>query len=118
MYRTVGRGSSKVDAFGLRGTARASGGKRRYIDPDGNERAQDLARKQDADRFIASITADVLRGAYVDPDAGKVTFATSPSAGSSRRRLVSRRGKRRSFAFVSTRSRSSALVSCAICGPR
>lgn len=33
-----------------------------------------FARKQDAERFLTTITADVLRGAYVDPDAGKVTF--------------------------------------------
>jgi len=58
-------------------TARYGKGKRwqaRYLDPDGSERAKDFARKQDAERFLATITSDVLRGAYVDPDAGKVTF--------------------------------------------
>ena len=60
-------------------TARFGKGKRwqaRYFDPDGNERARDFARKQDAERFLATITSDVLRGAYVDPDAGKVTFSS------------------------------------------
>ncbi len=33
-----------------------------------------FSRKQDAERFLVTVSADVLRGAYVDPDAGKVTF--------------------------------------------
>jgi integrase len=47
----------------------------RYHDPDGRERTRDFERKQDAERFLAMITADVLRGSYVDPNAGKVRFA-------------------------------------------
>ena len=47
----------------------------RYLDPDGRERIRTFARKQDAERFVVTVRADVLRGAYVDPDAGKVTFA-------------------------------------------
>lgn len=47
----------------------------RYHDADGRERTKDFERKQDAERFLAMITADVLRGAYVDPNAGKVSFA-------------------------------------------
>lgn len=43
--------------------------------PDGTERSHIFDRKQDAERFLAGITADVLRGSYVDPDAGRVTFA-------------------------------------------
>ncbi len=46
----------------------------RYRDPDGAERSKMFDRKQDAERFLANVTADVLRGAYVDPDAGRVTF--------------------------------------------
>jgi integrase len=59
-------------------TPRFGKGKRwqaRYLDPDGAERARDFDRKLDAERFLATITSDVLRGAYVDPSAGKVTFA-------------------------------------------
>jgi integrase len=58
-------------------TTRYGKGKRwqaRYRDPDGHERTKDFARKADAERFLATITADVLRGAFVDPNAGKVTF--------------------------------------------
>lgn len=59
-------------------THRYGQGKRwraRYEDPSGNERSEMFARKQDAERFLTSVSADVLRGAYVDPSAGKVTFA-------------------------------------------
>lgn len=58
-------------------TDRYGNGKRwqaRYRDPDGNERTRDFARKADAERFLATITADVVRGTFVDPNAGKVTF--------------------------------------------
>lgn len=47
----------------------------RYRDADGRERTKDFERKQDAERFLAMVTADVLRGAYVDPNAGKIRFA-------------------------------------------
>jgi len=49
--------------------------KARYQDPDGTERSRMFERKQDAERFLTTIAADVLRGAYVDPDAGRITFA-------------------------------------------
>jgi len=58
-------------------TARYGKGKRwqaRYRDPDGRERNRDFDRKQDAERFLAAMSADILRGAYVDPHAGRVTF--------------------------------------------
>ena len=58
-------------------TARYGKGKRwqaRYRDPDGRERTKDFARKYDAERFLTTVTSDVLRGSYVDPDAGKTTF--------------------------------------------
>ena len=58
-------------------TARFGKGKRwqaRYRDPEGNQRNKDFERKHDAERFLAAMTSDVLRGAYVDPDAGRVTF--------------------------------------------
>ncbi len=59
-------------------TARYGRGNRwqvRYRDPDSVERTKTFARKQDAERFLVTISADVLRGAYVDPNAGKVRFA-------------------------------------------
>src|ERR1039458_8978629 len=47
----------------------------RYQTPDGRERSRSFARKPDADRFRAGIEADLLRGTYMDPDAGKITLA-------------------------------------------
>lgn len=54
-----------------------SGGKwrARYRDPAGHEHARHFARKVDAQRWLDEVSSLVLTGAYVDPDAGKVTFA-------------------------------------------
>lgn len=40
----------------------------RYRDPSGRERARHFARKIDAQRFLATVESDKLRGQYVDPD--------------------------------------------------
>ncbi|MGC4112276.1 MAG: site-specific integrase [Nocardioides sp.] len=37
-------------------------------------RAKSFPRKVDADRFAFTISADIVRGSYLDPDAGKVFF--------------------------------------------
>ena len=47
----------------------------RYRDPDSKERSKNFARKKDADDFLATVSADVLRGDYIDPRQGKVTVA-------------------------------------------
>ncbi len=46
----------------------------RYIDPTGRERSKTFDRVVDADRFVATVETDKLRGTYVDPSAGRVTF--------------------------------------------
>jgi integrase len=46
----------------------------RYLDPEGRQRSRTFARKIDADRFLATVETDKLRGAYIDPNAGRVTF--------------------------------------------
>lgn len=46
----------------------------RYLAPDGRERSQSFDKKVDAERFLATVQADVLRGAYVDPRAGQLRF--------------------------------------------
>ena len=46
----------------------------RYREPSGVERAKHFDRKGDAERFRATVQADLVRGTYLDPDAGKVTF--------------------------------------------
>lgn len=47
----------------------------RYRDPAGRSRSKSFARKVDATRFLTTVEADKLRGRWVDPAAGKVTFA-------------------------------------------
>ncbi|MGI5519337.1 tyrosine-type recombinase/integrase [Micromonospora sp. CA-259024] len=61
-------------------TERHGTGKRyrvRYIGPDGRERSQSFPDrgKRDAEAFLVSVESDKLRGAYVDPAAGRITFA-------------------------------------------
>jgi len=46
----------------------------RYLDPDGRERNKSFDRRPEADRFKVQAEADVLRGTYLDPDAGRVTL--------------------------------------------
>lgn len=41
----------------------------------GRERARNFTRKIDAERFLALLEADKLRGQWVDPEAGKIPFA-------------------------------------------
>lgn len=40
----------------------------RWRDPDGSQRKRSFGRRIDADRFLATVTADVVRGNYVDPN--------------------------------------------------
>ncbi len=43
----------------------------RYRDPAGRERSKNLDRKVDADRYLATVTADIIRAEYVDPREGR-----------------------------------------------
>lgn len=46
----------------------------RYRDDDGREHARHFERKIDGQRWIDTVTASIVRGDYVDPKAGKITF--------------------------------------------
>jgi integrase len=62
----------------LRGKKQGQGQPRwraRCRDPSGRERSKSFARKVDAERFLVSVEDAKLRGAYVDPAAGRVPFA-------------------------------------------
>ena len=51
-----------------------------YRAPDGGERSKTFRTRRDADRFAVTIEADMLRGAWVNPEAGRITiedYATS-----------------------------------------
>src|SRR5947209_506938 len=41
---------------------------------NGPQKSQHFARKVDAERFLDGIRGDLVRGIYIDPDAGKITF--------------------------------------------
>lgn len=46
----------------------------RWVDPDNRPRSKVFDRKKDAEDFLDGIKGDIHRGAYIDPDAGKVQF--------------------------------------------
>ncbi len=46
----------------------------RWRDPAGAQRKRTFRKKGDADRFVSTVEADMLRGTYVDLSAGKITF--------------------------------------------
>ena len=46
----------------------------RYRDPNGRQRARNFTRKTDATRFAAAVETDKVRGDWMDPRLGKVTF--------------------------------------------
>jgi integrase len=62
---------TKTDRYGSGLRYRA-----RYVGPDGTEKSQSFPDKQKrrAEAWLAQIAADMTRGQYVDPAAGKVTF--------------------------------------------
>ncbi|MGW4028501.1 tyrosine-type recombinase/integrase [Streptomyces sp. NPDC004838] len=61
----------KTDRYGTGLRYRA-----RYMAPDGNERSRSFPDRQKrlAESWLTQIAADMTRGQYVDPSAGKVTF--------------------------------------------
>jgi len=72
------KGACTVEGCGCRRWMTAEGDREtlraRWRDPAGNEHAKTFTRKIDADRFLLSMEDSKLRGAYVDPAAGKVSF--------------------------------------------
>jgi integrase len=46
----------------------------RYRDENGKEHARHFKRKADAQRWLDEVTASVITGSYVDPQAGRTTF--------------------------------------------
>ena len=46
----------------------------RHRGPDGKERSRTFDRKVDAERWLTTQSADVLRGQWTDPTLGRMTF--------------------------------------------
>lgn len=70
----------------------------RYRDDEDREHARHFARKIDAQQWLDTVTASVIRGDYVDPKAGMVTFRRFYESWSSRQ--VWTHGSRDSFDLV------------------
>jgi integrase len=73
-YKTGADGKAsrvKTDRHGIGLRYRA-----RYIGPDGSEKSKSFPdrKKREAERWLANIEADMSRGQYIDPAAGKITF--------------------------------------------
>jgi hypothetical protein len=47
----------------------------RYRGPDGKERSRTFAKRADAERWLATSSADLIRGEWTDPKLGRMTFA-------------------------------------------
>lgn len=61
----------------------------RYRDQAGAEHSRHFDRKIDGQNWLAEITTSIVTGQYVDPNAGKITFASFYAAWSSRQVWVS-----------------------------
>ena len=46
----------------------------RWREPDGRQRKKSFARRADAERYLTTVQASLLHGAYVDPSSGKITL--------------------------------------------
>jgi hypothetical protein len=46
----------------------------RYVDDKGKDKSKVFDRRADAERFLTSVKADLMRGVYVAPDDGLMTF--------------------------------------------
>ena len=53
----------------------------RYLDPDGRERSRTFTRKIDAEKFLATVEADKLRGTYVDTSHATTVARLRPAVG-------------------------------------
>ena len=47
----------------------------RYRGPDGRERSKTFGRRVDAEKWIVTQSADLVRGDWIDPQLGRMTFA-------------------------------------------
>ena len=63
---------------GRRGTGRRW--RVRYAGPDGRERSRSFDRKTDAEQFRVRTEADVQRGTWLDPAAGRITLRSQAAA--------------------------------------
>ncbi|QKV93196.1 site-specific integrase [Streptomyces sp. NA02950] len=84
----------------------------RYIGPDGTEKSKSFPDKQKrlADQWLAHIEADMSRGQYIDPTAGRITFRqyaekwhASQTTNVSTRDMVEMRLRRHAYPYLGSR---------------
>jgi hypothetical protein len=63
-----------VASIAKRTTSRGQRYDVRYRTPEGSVRTKTFATRRDASRFANAVEADKLRGSFVDPRRGRITF--------------------------------------------
>jgi hypothetical protein len=99
-------------------TARHGRGKRwdvRWRDDAGRQRHKAFERKQEAESFLAQIQADLARGIYTDPAAGKVTVRTYAKSWLAAQTFDHLHARPPSYASAFTSSRNSVAANCGRC---
>lgn len=90
----------------------------RYIAPDGRRRSKSFPDKEKraADAFLVSVESDKLRGIYIDPSAGKMTFRqyaeqwlAAQTFDESTREATERRLRRHIFPYLGGRTLATIL---------
>ncbi|MEU0152950.1 tyrosine-type recombinase/integrase [Micromonospora fulviviridis] len=90
----------------------------RYIAPDGRERSKSFPDKEKraAEAFLVSVESDKLRGTYIDPAAGKLTFRqyaeqwlAAQTFDESTREVTERRLRRHIFPYLGGRTLATIL---------
>ncbi|MGV9980390.1 tyrosine-type recombinase/integrase [Micromonospora wenchangensis] len=90
----------------------------RYVGPDGKERSKSFPdrAKRDAEAFMVSVESDKLRGTYIDPVAGKMTFRqyaeqwlAAQTFDESTREVTERRLRRHIFPYLGGRALATIL---------
>lgn len=64
-----------VQPYLSKSDGKRAGWRAMWRDHDGSQRSKSFDRKGDAQKHLATVEADLLRGTYIDPRAGKVTLA-------------------------------------------
>jgi len=84
----------------------------RYIGPDGTEKSKSFPDRQKrlAEQWLAQVEADMSRGQYVDPSAGRITFRqygekwlASQTTDATTRSSVATQLKRHAFPYIGSR---------------
>ncbi|MBM0239109.1 hypothetical protein JNW88_21805 [Micromonospora sp. ATA32] len=117
-FRTVPRPDGKTERVKTSLHGRGLRYRVRYIAPDGRERSKSFPDKEKraAEAFLVSVESDKLRGTYIDPAAGKLTFRqyaeqwlAAQTFDESTREATERRLRRHIFPYLGCRTLATIL---------